>query len=144
MRVCCLVSVKGDGDENVIERELSGTEAGTCILVVATGEATSIERQFAGRCQFAHLLPGDFLFDHVKPVRRALAYSNLEPAEQDEVTAAVIYGNLRYYYPVKAFLMREGITRLRVAKAQPLPLATERTVIAAAEALGIIIEERRA
>jgi hypothetical protein len=143
MRVCCLVSVNGDGDEDIIERELSIAGPDTCLLVVAAGEAPSLERQFAGRCQFVHSLPGDFLFHHVNPVRRALGYSNLTPAEQDEVIAAVIYGNLRYYYPVKAFFIREAVARLRVPE-KIQPLATEQTVIAAAQSLAIIIEERPA
>jgi hypothetical protein len=143
MRRCCLVSVKGHGDERIIERALSAAGAGDRLLVVSVGEADSLERLFADQCDFLHLLPGDLLFRHLDLVRRTLAYTSLTPAEQNEVTAAVIYGNLRYYYPVKSFLERGQFARLRVpAKVQPL--AAERTVIAAAQALGLVIEENPA
>lgn len=147
LKACRLASIKDEAEKAVLEAALSALAGNERLLVIATGEVPSLENLTAGtRCDFLHLLAGNFLYGHVHAVREVLARQPLSPAEQDEVTAVAIYNGLRFYYPAKNYLRRHGFEALHLPapvmdRVQRQPLSLEKVVAAAARSLGLAIME---
>ena len=134
---CCVLRINRleEIDESTIRR-LRGLPA-TCLrILIVTDDQRLPSSDISLRCDFVHFLPGDYLFGHSDLIRLTLAGSDIHPFVQDPFISAIIYGNLRYFYPLKDYFERHSISKVLLPH-DITQLSVERTVLAAAKAADV-------